>query len=81
DILHQITKGAFKDHLVDGYLKSTHGTSHAAHIMDDIDNSCCFVRRLTTFPEGRGYKQWTGDDSKALMKVYLPAIRGAPQAS
>jgi len=21
------------------------------------------------FPEGRGFKQWTGDDSKALMKV------------
>lgn len=25
---------------------------------------------------GRGFKQWTGDDSKALMKVYLPAITG-----
>ncbi|KAH9162333.1 hypothetical protein EDB89DRAFT_2026206, partial [Lactarius sanguifluus] len=25
---------------------------------------------------GRGFKQWTGDDSKALMKVYLPAIVG-----
>ncbi|KAG1864575.1 hypothetical protein C8R48DRAFT_747864 [Suillus tomentosus] len=24
----------------------------------------------------RGFKQWTGDDSKALMKVYLPAIEG-----
>lgn len=26
---------------------------------------------LRRFPEGRGFKQWTGDDSKALMKVYL----------
>ncbi|KAG1753701.1 uncharacterized protein EDB91DRAFT_1234119 [Suillus paluster] len=53
DILHQIIKGAFKDHLVDwveSYLKITH--------------------------EGCGFKQWTGNDSKALMKVYLPAIRG-----
>ncbi|KAJ7589439.1 hypothetical protein C8J56DRAFT_889002 [Mycena floridula] len=31
---------------------------------------------LRRFPEGRGFKQWTGDDSKALMKVYLPAISG-----
>jgi hypothetical protein len=47
---------------------------------------------LRQFPEGRGFKQWTGDDSKALMKVwiynmslnlsinfvkvYLPAIEG-----
>jgi hypothetical protein len=47
---------------------------------------------LRRFPEGRGFKQWTGDDSKALMKVgylvlwfsffiqvckvYLPALQG-----
>ena len=24
---------------------------------------------LGCFPEGHGFKQWTGDDSKALMKV------------
>src|SRR5712692_6172066 len=24
---------------------------------------------LRRFPEGRGFKQWTGDNSKALMKV------------
>jgi len=26
---------------------------------------------LRQFPQGRGFKQWTGDDSKALMKVLL----------
>jgi len=31
---------------------------------------------LWHFPQGRRFKQWTGDDSKALMKVYLPAIEG-----
>ena len=31
---------------------------------------------LRRFPEGHGFKQWTGDNSKALMKVYLPAIIG-----
>ena len=25
---------------------------------------------LRRFPQGRGFKQWTGDDSKALMKVH-----------
>ncbi|KAI6016069.1 hypothetical protein BKA83DRAFT_4498233 [Pisolithus microcarpus] len=28
------------------------------------------------FPDGRRFSQWTGDDLKALMKVYLPAIEG-----
>jgi hypothetical protein len=31
---------------------------------------------LRRFPQGRGFKQWTGDDSKALMKVFIPAITG-----
>jgi hypothetical protein len=30
---------------------------------------------LRRFPEGRRFKQWTGDDSKALMKVDLRSIR------
>ena len=31
---------------------------------------------LRRFPQGRRFKQWTGDDSKALMKVYLPSLVG-----
>ncbi|KDR70757.1 hypothetical protein GALMADRAFT_214468 [Galerina marginata CBS 339.88] len=31
---------------------------------------------LRRFPDGQDYRQWTGDDSKALMKVYLAAIAG-----
>ena len=27
---------------------------------------------LCRFPEGRGFTQWTGDDSKALIKVSIP---------
>ena len=30
--------------------------------------------KLRHFHEGRGFKQWTGDDSKALMKVHPPNI-------
>ncbi|KAI0348891.1 hypothetical protein OH77DRAFT_1543269, partial [Trametes cingulata] len=31
---------------------------------------------LRRFPEGHRFKQWTGDDSKALLKVFLPAVAG-----
>jgi hypothetical protein len=31
---------------------------------------------LQWFPDGHGFKQWTGNNSKALMKVFIPAIEG-----
>jgi hypothetical protein len=30
---------------------------------------------LRRFPEGRGFNQWTGDDSKALMKVSATLLK------
>ncbi|CDO78171.1 hypothetical protein BN946_scf184918.g2 [Trametes cinnabarina] len=82
DLLHQVIKGSFKDHLVawvEEYLVKKHGKAGAAVVMADIDRRIAAVPSfpgLRRFPEGRGFKQWTGDDSKALMKVYLPAIAG-----
>ncbi|ETW85213.1 hypothetical protein HETIRDRAFT_414303 [Heterobasidion irregulare TC 32-1] len=82
DLLHQIIKGCWKDHLVTwvcDYLILTHGKTRGHEIMDDIDRRIEAVPTfsgLRHFHQGRDFKQWTGDDSKALMKVYLPAIAG-----
>ncbi|KIM55602.1 hypothetical protein SCLCIDRAFT_134361, partial [Scleroderma citrinum Foug A] len=71
----------FKDHLVDwveAYLKKHYKNSLEA-VMADIDHHIAAVPPfpgLRQFPEGCGFKQWTGNDSKDLMKVYLPAIAG-----
>ncbi|KAG1717622.1 hypothetical protein EDB19DRAFT_1922423 [Suillus lakei] len=62
-----------------------HGKTHAKAILDDIDQK--YFQSPTAYC--CGFLQWTGDDSKALMKVYLPAIEGhipddmvqAPRAS
>ncbi|TFK79473.1 hypothetical protein K466DRAFT_505488 [Polyporus arcularius HHB13444] len=83
DLLHQLIKGTFKDHIVawvEDYICITSDTAaEAKRILDDIDRRIAAVPLfpgLRRFPQGRHFKQWTGNDSKALMKVFLPAIVG-----
>ncbi|KAF8806288.1 hypothetical protein BYT27DRAFT_7191619 [Phlegmacium glaucopus] len=87
DLLHQIIKGMFKDHLVTWVQESLvveNGESHADEILDDIDRRIAAIPlfpNLRRFPHGRRFKQWTGDDSKALMKVYVAAISDITEAT
>ncbi|KAF8191847.1 hypothetical protein K438DRAFT_1970227 [Mycena galopus ATCC 62051] len=82
DLLHQVIKGSFKDHLVtwvNEYLVLHHGEKRALEIIQDIDRRLSAIPEfpgLRRFPDGRDFHQWTGDDSKALMKAiagYLPS--------
>ncbi|PSR76461.1 hypothetical protein PHLCEN_2v8436 [Hermanssonia centrifuga] len=80
DLLHQVIKGCFKEHLVDwvfAYIILEHGETVGHGIWGQIDRRLAAVPTfpgLRPFHQGRDFKQWTGDDSKGLMKIFLPAV-------
>ncbi|KAF8258699.1 hypothetical protein EI94DRAFT_1774119 [Lactarius quietus] len=80
DLLHQLIKGVFKDHIIEwvlAYVHKTHGGNSALDIIEDIDQWISAVPifpGLCWFADGHDFKQWMGNDSKALMKVFLAAI-------
>ncbi|KAF4614058.1 hypothetical protein D9613_007679 [Agrocybe pediades] len=74
DLLHQIIKGTFKDHLVTWvteYIEATNQSQDAKRILADIDRRIAAAPSfpgLRWFPEGRG--------NVLRQQVYLPAIAG-----
>ncbi|THH14956.1 hypothetical protein EUX98_g9537, partial [Antrodiella citrinella] len=68
DLLHQVIKGTFKDHLVTWvgeYLTLEHGSAKGKEILDEIDRRIALAPAfpaLRRFHQGRDFKQWTGDD-------------------
>ncbi|KAF5353600.1 hypothetical protein D9758_013775 [Tetrapyrgos nigripes] len=59
------------------YIDATYSKQEASQCKADIDRRISITSPyagLRQFHEGRGFKQWTGDDSKGLMKIFLPAI-------
>lgn len=55
------------------YIEHTHTPANARKMLADIDRRIAAAPAfpgLRRFHQGRNFKQWTGDDSKALMKVY-----------
>ena len=65
----QLKQSGFWLILIDGELDLRFAWWSLTFVMSTSIAAVPSFPGLRRFPEGRGFKQWTGDDSKALMKV------------
>ncbi|KAF8986147.1 hypothetical protein BDQ17DRAFT_1393693 [Cyathus striatus] len=78
DILHQLHKGVFKDHVVNWAIKSMDGSQ--AENIKEIDDR---FKVMMTHPTLQHFKkgisltsQWTGTEHKNMEKVFLGVVTG-----
>ncbi|KAJ7763974.1 hypothetical protein DFH07DRAFT_956251 [Mycena maculata] len=79
DLLHQLHKGVFKEHITDWATESLGGSEPANNVEIDF----CF-RVMPSHPSPRHFKlgislvsQWTGNEFKNMEKVFLGVLNGA----